>query len=95
MAAQTVYRCYFLSTSRVISDAVFLSPSEIDNGGFCALFSSDHGDVAVHSPVTALSMLTTAAVKVMMYFPSFCVTFIHLINKNKVANCVTANGHGS
>lgn len=56
MAAQTVYRCYFLSTSRVISDAVFLSPSEIK------LFSSDHADAAVHSPVTAFNILTTAAV---------------------------------
>lgn len=64
MAAQTVYRCYFLSTSRVISDAVFLSPSEIENDVFCTLFSSGHGNVAVHSPVGILSILTTATVKV-------------------------------
>lgn len=62
MAAQTVYRCYFLSTSRVISDAVFLSPSETENSVFYALFSSDHGNVAVHSPVTALNILTTDTV---------------------------------
>lgn len=69
MAAQTVYRCYFLSTSRVISDAVFLSPSEIESG----VFSSDRGNVAIHSPLTTLGVLKECFISQMI----ICMSVTH------------------
>lgn len=68
MAAQTVHRC-FLSTSRAVSDAVILSPTEIESGVFCSLFSSDH-----HFALNILR--TTALIGCRFIFSSFWECFV-------------------